>query len=221
MVHASRIRAGIRGYLLKDTRADASFRGTVLAGRRGGMDGWQGEVIKAVLAFGVAAASLLVGSSLGQRLTARWDDRKKRRELELAALSEFYRLYGDFFAVWKAWETYKPRPGRTFIRPEAGTAWQLLERACAVEGGFESLLVKVALEHDLCDAQIVKLARFRQGHQSLREAIREDRRLDWRAQPGLGDASDKYSAFKLLATSFAALLASAPAAPASTCAHPG
>jgi hypothetical protein len=71
------------------------------------------------------------------------------------------------------------------------------------------LLVKVALEHDLEDGEIETLARFRQGYQSLREAIRENRRLDWRGQPGHGDASEQYSAFKRLATFFASLL-SAP-----------
>jgi hypothetical protein len=82
------------------------------------MEEWKSELVKAGLAFLVAAASLLVGSSLGQRLTTRWEERKKRRELELTALSDFYRLYGEFFAVWKTWETFNPRTGATYIKPE-------------------------------------------------------------------------------------------------------
>jgi hypothetical protein len=166
------------------------------------------ELLKAGLALVVAAVSLCIANTFGQRLSRRWDEARRQRELDLVALSSFYRLYGEFFAIWKEWSVARPRAGEHRIRPKEDVAWSLLQRACEVEGGFEAILVKLSLERTtLKEPQRQMMARFRQAYQSLREAIREGKPLGWRASPGLGTASEQYQAFKRLAADFAQLLA--------------
>src|SRR3954463_10798929 len=66
-----------------------------------------------VAAFGaLLAAGLLWG--VGYRLTFVWEDRKRRRESDIAAVETFYRLYGEFFAAWKLWDSHKRKgvPGK-------------------------------------------------------------------------------------------------------------
>jgi uncharacterized protein with ACT and thioredoxin-like domain len=63
---------------------------------------WEATV-KAVPTLGVALLTLLLGWLVGTRITSRWEEDKKRRELRLEALSRFYELYGEFYAVWKLW----------------------------------------------------------------------------------------------------------------------
>lgn len=67
---------------------------------------WQQELLKALLNVIVAIITLGFGWLVGQRLTVYWAIRQKRRELELSAVNEFYKLYGEFFAVWKLWSYY-------------------------------------------------------------------------------------------------------------------
>jgi hypothetical protein len=43
------------------------------------------------------------------RVADHWDQIKKRRELDLAAAGDFQRLYGEFFSVWKAWDSISRR----------------------------------------------------------------------------------------------------------------
>jgi membrane protein YqaA with SNARE-associated domain len=56
-----------------------------------------------VSALIVALFTALVGSLLawvvGTQVSYRWDDRKRRREADLAAATTFYQLYGTFFAT--------------------------------------------------------------------------------------------------------------------------
>src|SRR5713226_7399393 len=95
----------------------------------------------------------LVGSALawvvGAQVSYFWDDRRRKRDSDLTAMSSFYKLYGEFFATWKLWSSYK-RYGDRVPTPEY-MQWTLLERASAVEGGFEALFVKLASERDLSD----------------------------------------------------------------------
>ncbi len=69
------------------------------------MDTWSFEhkVIEAALTGAISVVTLLLGWLVGVRITAAWTLRQKRRELELSAAHELYRLYGEFFAVWKLW----------------------------------------------------------------------------------------------------------------------
>lgn len=62
------------------------------------------EIIKAILNLAIALLTLGSGWIVGNRISAKWDERKKRRELDLPAFNSFYSIYGNFFAVWKIWD---------------------------------------------------------------------------------------------------------------------
>jgi hypothetical protein len=172
-------------------------------------------VVATSLGTGLAIAlfTAVIGSALawlvGTQVSYVWDERRRRRESDLAALSTFYRLYGDFFATWKLWSSHK-RHAATLTPPEH-VQWSLLERAEAVEGGFEALLVKLASERTLHDDDKRMLGSFREAYQMLRERIRKDKPLDWWASPIHGDEGfEQYRAFKALAEYVASLLEASP-----------
>lgn len=116
-----------------------------------------------------------MGWLVGQRLTVQWNLKQKQREQELASGQEFYRLYGEFFAVWKIWNEFKDNPRGV----EGLTRKEIFVRACAAEGAMESLLVRLATSQPLTDEKIEVLGKFRQAYQSLRETIRDDKPLGW------------------------------------------
>jgi hypothetical protein len=156
------------------------------------------EIFKAALDLAVAVIALGVGRSVGKRLVLYWNLRQKQRENDLAAAQEFHKLYSEFFAVWKLWNYHlEISPSDVEGRKE------LLSRACTAEGEVESLFVRLASSRSLGEEQIGLLGRFRQGYQSLREAIRDGKALDWR-----GSSDPKYLAFKKLATGVALLIVS-------------
>jgi hypothetical protein len=155
-----------------------------------------GPLTAAVLAFGV-----------GNRLSARWALRQKRREMTISATYEFHRLYGDFFATWKLWYyTLGASPER-----HHDYRWELMKKAATSEAGVESLFVRLATERRLLDHEIEALGKFRQAYQKLRQAIRDGRNLPW-------SSSDhpEYVAFKRLAAATAHLLESSDSAPKPT-----
>ena len=155
----------------------------------------------------IAAFTAVVGSLLawliGTRVTYRSDERKRRRENDLAARNSFYENYGEFFATWKLWDAAKVHAKTA--SPPGDVCWTLLARACNAEGGFESLLVKIASERMLSSRDKLLLACFRESYQQLREAIRKNQLLDWRAT-GTDVGGRKYRAFKALAEYVAFLL---------------
>lgn len=140
----------------------------------------------------IAALVSVVTTSLlawfiGTRVSYGWDEVKRQRESDLAALQAFYRCYGAFFAAWKMWDVYLKNHTLEGDRPrfpaDDTTAWSILKEAENAEGGFETILVKLASEYASSRQDRMLLASFRQGAQSLRESIREGRALTWRAQP--------------------------------------
>ncbi|GAA4574689.1 hypothetical protein [Planotetraspora kaengkrachanensis] len=171
---------------------------------------WE-ETIKSVPNLVVAVLTLSLGWLVGNRLTARWDERKKRRELDLVALGVFYDIYGQFFAVWKLWSN-----APADMRNQDDFRRSLLDRAAEIEGKLESLLVRVASERNLSDGDCVLLGCFRQAVQCLRESIREKEPLrSLIIQPGgkrvismlwYGSDAPPYLAFKALAAFAADLL---------------
>ncbi|RSM53683.1 hypothetical protein DMB66_38410 [Actinoplanes sp. ATCC 53533] len=162
---------------------------------------------------------------IGTRITYGWDEVKRQRESDLAALKSFYECYGKFFAAWKMWDVYlKAAPSGIRAFPATDpTAWALLRDAEAAEGGFESILVKLAAEYATSEQDRLLLASFRQGAQSLREAMRSGQALSWKAQPTSVDRPGdqerrrldyrKYRAFKALCEYVAVRLAQGPAVP--------
>jgi hypothetical protein len=140
------------------------------------------EIIKSLLSLVVSVVTLGLGWFVGQRLSIYWAIRQKRRELELAAVSEFYKLYGEFFAVWKLWNELYPEGGsikQSKPFEEGSLRWELLRRASNAEGALESLFVKLASEKQLVKIDIEILGRFRHAYQNLRESISANQRLDW------------------------------------------
>ncbi|GAA3077375.1 hypothetical protein [Streptosporangium carneum] len=155
------------------------------------------ELLAVLLASGLA---WLIGS----QITYRWDDVKRRRELDLAAVESFYRAYGSFIEVWRLWNAHKRRSEQ--VAAPADMQWQCLQRAAAVEGSLEAILIKIVLERRLTKDDRLLLGCFRQAYQSLRESVREDRELKWYARKDDYEAHRRYRAFKALAVYSARLL---------------
>jgi hypothetical protein len=151
-----------------------------------------GEIAKSAVSFTFIAI-------LGGLVGVAWEGFKRRREQSRASLELFFAAYGEWFATWKLWAA----------ATDAGSIGtlgvDLLERATAVEGKFEALLVKVATERPLDADQMRRLGRFREAYQSLRESIEQRRSLDWNVR-GRDDHVQPYVAFKVLSTEFARLL---------------
>src|SRR5713226_9202117 len=107
----------------------------------------------------IALSTVMIGSVLawvvGTQVTYLWDDQKRRRESDLAALATFYRSYGDFFTTWKLWSAHKDP--KSTLGSADHLRWKLLERAELAESSFEALLVKLASERKLCakDQQVL------------------------------------------------------------------
>ena len=145
--------------------------------------------------------SLLGSALVGTRISAAWNVRQKRKELDLATARDFHDIYGEFFAIWKTW--------RFVIQNQsAGTGdlanldrATLLVRVCDVEGRLESIFVRLSCERVLDVADVECLGRFRQLFQQLREAIFSSRELNW-----FSSEHPEYAAFKRLAVRVAMLI---------------
>ena len=118
--------------------------------------------------------TLLTAWAIGHRLAARWSLWQKHREQTLAATSEFYRLYGEFFAVWKLWNN---SVRQSTAVGQDDRRWNLLERAAAAEASMETIMLKLASERILSEADLATLGRFRQAFQYLRDVIRQREEL--------------------------------------------
>ncbi|MDT5281012.1 MAG: hypothetical protein QOJ20_2207, partial [Mycobacterium sp.] len=160
---------------------------------------------------------------IGTRVSYGWDEVKRQRESDMASLQLFYQCYGKFFAAWKMWAVYNrinpsDRPNFPADDPRA---WDILRTAEDAESGFETILVKLASEYTHSDTDRQLFASFRQGVQSLREAIRKGQDLTWKAQafsPRDGGSENparlleyrQYRAFKALCEYVAVTLARGP-----------
>lgn len=133
------------------------------------------------------------------RVADHWDQVKKRREMDLAAAADFQRFYGEFFSVWKAWDSISRH--KLEIKDPVGTTWDCLNRAAEVEGHVEALLARISAEHELSEDDIDALGEVRQGFQSLRGAIKRNEPLEWRSSE-----AKEYLAFKGLAAYTSRLL---------------
>lgn len=160
------------------------------------------ELVKTVFGLGLLASTWFVG----QKILARWDLRKKRQELDVAAAQKFYELYGEFKAVWRLWKVLKGPEDTSkpsFVPKEPlDERLELLKRATAAEGGIEAITLKLATERELRKPEIRCLALFRHSYQILREQIRYDAKLEWKRD------SAQYVLFNRLASDVARLISS-------------
>jgi hypothetical protein len=71
----------------------------------------------------VAVIAALVGIGIAKWFTARPEQIRARRERNLAASAELYRIYGEFFTVWKVWNAHlrnqKPAPPEALYQESA------------------------------------------------------------------------------------------------------
>jgi hypothetical protein len=161
------------------------------------------EIIKTILTLFILGFTWFVG----QRILAFWEVKKKRKELDILTATQFHELYGEFTTVWRLWKVYyfndmrgnKDMSGKEFIPPE-GFRWELLKRACAAEGGVESIMVKLSMERALNKEEIETLGLFRQSYQQLRQAIRNNEPINWKVN------DVEYMLFKSLASSTACII---------------
>lgn len=153
------------------------------------------EIAKAILPpiLTVALAWLV-----GNRLTASWNWRQRQNEQAQARTDDFFRIYGELFSTWKAWNFLLDNKEENFALQRL----ELFKKSAASEGAMEALFVKLCAELVLDDSELTRLGCFRQGYQSLRQAIRTGSRLDWGSP-----SNPQYLAFKRLSTNVASLLA--------------
>ncbi len=90
----------------------------------------------------------------------------------------------------------------------------LLADAAAAEGGYESLMVRIALEHDLTRDEQAAAWCLRFAFKQLRYAVRENRPLQWwrsdfRNEPQVSSGYREYLAFKSLVPRVARILVEA------------
>lgn len=162
-----------------------------------------------MVALVVAALAVLVTD----RYTARRERLMAARERDLVAAADFYTVHGQFFAVWKLWEYHSEwgssgkarRPATEERRSE------LIADAAVAEGGYESLIVRIALEHNLEMREVIALWCLRSAFKELRYAIRDDRRLTWWRTDNRQNATTRngyrdYVAFKTLIAEVAQIL---------------
>jgi hypothetical protein len=57
------------------------------------------ELVRSLLNVAVTLITLALGWFVGNRLSAAWAIRQKKREIELETVKEFYRIYGEFFST--------------------------------------------------------------------------------------------------------------------------
>ncbi len=162
------------------------------------------ELFKSSLTLATSLLTLGLAWFVGNRISVRWAIRQKQREAYLSIASDFYRLYGEFFAIWKAWNYFKKHQGKAEAtdRFPKETHWQILNRACAAEAGVEAILVRVCSERHLSPEDTVALGRFRQAYQRLREQVKNDEELAW-----AWSEHPEYLTFKELGAYVATILA--------------
>jgi hypothetical protein len=108
------------------------------------------ELVRSSFAICVALITLGLTWFVGQKLGSRWAVWQKKREIELASISEFYQMYGEFLAIWRTW---KFTSGWEEPEREA-TRRKLFERSAIANGKIEAIIAKVAIERVLNPAEI-------------------------------------------------------------------
>lgn len=140
-------------------------------------DSFQLEIIKWILGI----LSLLITWVIGQKILLDWEEKKKKKELDITTINQFQHLYGEFRSIWRVWRACKFHTDeknaqkRQLTPPDNNLSWELLDRASKAEGGVEAILIKIATERRLCQCDLKCLGLFRQAFQTLRQDIRENK----------------------------------------------
>jgi hypothetical protein len=157
-------------------------------------------IVAALLAIG--GATLVTG-----RVSDRYEQGRRQREFDRETTQELASLYGQIFAVWRAWDVRCRFPT---VDAADHADWTLLTQAVDAEGRLEALLIRIAADRPLRDPDDLRtLAGLRQSFKIVRKAIREDKPLGWRRS-----IDREYAALKAYAASTAALLSADRTGPA-------
>ena len=155
------------------------------------------EWFKAVVPL-LAAGTALAGAVLfTNRVSHRYELRRKQREFDLETMRELATIYGQFFRSWKAWNALC----RYEHVDAAEGAWTLLNQTVEAEGRLETLLLRIACDRSLSKADINALGALRQAFKTVRLAIYHKTPLDWRSSD-----HGHYAALKTYAAHTAALV---------------
>lgn len=109
---------------------------------------------------------LIITWTLGRRLMTLWDIKKRERELNLETRKEFQKLFGEFKSNIRLWHAIG-RPGRI------DDARDLHEKVVDAEGLLEAFLIDMASQKTLAEDEITILGLYRQGYQTIRQAIQK------------------------------------------------
>jgi hypothetical protein len=166
------------------------------------------ELLKSGLSLLVALVSLGATWLIGLRLTANWNLRQKKNELNLSTLQAFHTNYGDFKELVKIWRLVK-KSIAVPVKVPPEERWILLKRACALESKTEALVLRATSERLLTASQLETLGLYRQAMQSIRESIRDD------VACPLGSRGTEYMLLNQLAPAVASILSAelSPKAP--------
>lgn len=187
---------------------------------------WGTAAANVISGLVVLGATARLGYFIAVRYTYKREAAQARQQRNLAAAAELYRVYGDFFAAWKVWNAHlrsaKPPSGAQLAQlgpPDDRRRSELLTAAAQAEGGFEALLIRLALEHNLTDDQRTTLWCLRSASQQLRRAMKAgEPLLWWKSDIHSGDVGHDgyraYQAFKKLTSLSAGMLLDARDMPA-------
>ena len=84
-------------------------------------------------------------------------------------MEQFYKIYGEFFAVWKLWDDA--------IQQNSGKRDELFERIAAAEAQLEALIVRISCQRALTEDEIHVTGAFRQAYQTLRKCMKHGQSL--------------------------------------------
>jgi len=118
--------------------------------------------------FGLNLLLLIATWTLGQLLIMRWEEKKRVREISRDMRRQFHELYGQFKSNVRLWRA-RGKPIDPRECPD------LLERAVLAEGLVEGLLSDLAALKKLTDDECTALGLFRQGYQTMRQALTNKR----------------------------------------------
>lgn len=195
---------------------NASLRRSAGCPPHGRVQGMQpGEVLADIIAgSAVAVVVAAIAWFVTGRFAQRQEAAKARHQRLLAAAEELYGVYGQFFATWKAWEFARGRRRDQTSTVADEVRLPLLTQAAQVEGRYESVIVRVALEHHLDLPERTAMWSLRFALKELRSAIRDDSPLGWwrtddPASPQEHAGALRYAAFKDVTAKVASILVDA------------
>lgn len=175
------------------------------------------ETVGANFVAGAGVALLVAGLAWGvtDSYARKKEAERGRHERNLDAARELSTVMGRFFGAWKAWNhSMELGPGLTSRGPTSDLRRELTARASDVEGAYEALLYRIAIEHRLSADDRAALWAMRFALKQLRYSMREDVPLQWwrsdiHPKREGKDGYNDYLAFKTLVARVASILVDA------------